>query len=225
MSTFVFFHVGPDLAMPARMVESLRRHNPTAEIVQVTDHDTRTVPGVTWTAPTDGDREYLMLWRTQAFAGLGLTDPAMYMDTDMIVNKPINVELLLDDHHIAACRRSFNRDAMFNIHQRGQDYSEYSGKTLDEVYPILGCCTITASSGAWEAMAESYAALPPKFKRWYGDQEVLRDYVNSLPASWVTYLPESEFACLPEASNVYPRPSITHYKGQRKALLNGVAPA
>ena len=68
MSTFVFFHVGPDLAMPARMVESLRRHNPAAEIVQVTDHDTRTVPGVTWTAPTDGDFEYLMLWRTQAFA-------------------------------------------------------------------------------------------------------------------------------------------------------------
>jgi hypothetical protein len=149
----------------------------------------------------------------------------MYMDTDMIVNKPINVELLLDDHHIAACRRSFNRDAMFNIHQRGQDYSEYAGKTLDEVYPIIGCCTITASSGAWEAMAETYAALPPKFKRWYGDQEVLRDYVNSLPASWVTYLPEFEFACLPEAANVYPRPSITHYKGQRKALLNGVAPA
>ena len=125
----------------------------------------------------------------------------------------------------AACRRSFNRDAMFNIHQRGQDYSEYAGKTLDEVYPILGCCTITASSGAWEAMAETYAALPAKFKRWYGDQEVLRDYVNSLPASWVTYLPEFEFACLPEAANVYPRPSITHYKGQRKALLNGVAPA
>lgn len=219
MSTFVFFHVGPDLAMPARMVESLRKHNPTAEVIQVTDHNTRTVPGVTWTAPTGGDPEFLMLWRTQAFAGLGLTDPALYLDTDMVVNKPLNVELLLGDAHIAPCRRSFHRDAMFNPRQRGQDYSEYAGKTLDEVYPYVGCCTITASSGAWESMAENYEALPPKFKRWYGDQEVLRDYVNSLPSSWVTYLPEAEFACLPEHGHGY----IDHYKGARKSLLNEVA--
>lgn len=221
--TFVFFHVGPDLDMPTRMVASLLAHNPKAEVVQVTDHDTPTVPGVTWTAPTDGDRQFLMQWRTQAFADLGLSDPAMYLDTDMIVHKPIHPSDLLGDAHIAVCRRSFNREAYFNPNQRGQDYSEYTGKTLDQVYPYLGCCTITASCAAWDEMATRYANLPDKFKVWYGDQEVLREYVDSLPSHWVEYLSESDYACLPEFAAKYPRHAITHYKGVRKKLLNGHA--
>ena len=220
--TFVFFHVGPDLDMPARMVASLLAHNPRAEVVQVTDHDTPTVPGVTWTAPTEGDRRFLMLWRTQAFAGLGLTDPAMFLDTDMVINKPLDPENLLGVAQIAVCRRSFNRDAMFNVRQRGQEYTEHAGKTLDEAYPYVGCVTI-CTSGTWEAMAERYEQLPDKFKAWYGDQEVLRDYVDSLPGAWVQYLPESEYACLPEYLHQFPKPAITHYKGHRKALLNGHA--
>ena len=219
MATFVFFHVGADLGMPTRMVESLVRHNPKAEIIQVTDHLTPTVPNVTWVYPTDGDREHLMAWRVQAFANLGLSDPAMYLDTDMVVNKPILPEHVLGDAHIAVCRRSFNRDAVFNPRQRGQDYSEYTGRTLDQVYPYLGCCTITASCAAWDAMAARYAALPDRFKVWYGDQEVLREYVDSLPSHWVEYLPESDYGCLPEYAGKFPHHAITHYKGARKALL------
>lgn len=220
MSTFVFFHVGPHLDFPAHMVASLLRHNPQAEVIQVTDHDTPTIPGVTWTAPTEGDPKMLMEWRTRAFSKLGLSDPAMYLDTDMIVRRPIHPAALLGDAHMAVCRRSFNRDAMFNTRFAGQDYSEYVGKTLDEVYPFLGCATITASSAAWEAMADLFAKLPTKFKIWYGDQEALRDYVGTLPGAWVNYLPERDYACLPEHAHEFPNHHITHYKGQRKGLFN-----
>jgi len=43
---FVFFHVGDDIAMPTAMVFSIRRHNPDATIIQVTDGYTPIVPGV-----------------------------------------------------------------------------------------------------------------------------------------------------------------------------------
>lgn len=219
MSTFVFFHVGTDLSMPTAMVASLKKHNPGAEIIQVTDNATPTVPGVTWSHPTMGDPAHLMLWRTTAFADLRLDQPALYMDTDMLVRKPIHPELLLGGALIAVCRRSFMREAIFNVNQRGQDYSEYAGKTLDEVYPYLGCATITPDAEVWIKLAERYAALPDKFKAWYGDQEVLRDYVNGLSPLFVKKLDEYRYACLPEHFAEFPSPVIAHYKGKRKAQM------
>jgi len=219
MSTFVFFHVGPDLTMPTAMVASLRKHNPGAEIIQVTDHQTPTVPGVTWTHPTAGDPQLLMLWRTKAFAALQLEQPALYMDTDMIVRRPLFPELLLGEAVIAVTRRSFQKDAPFNVKQRGQDYSEHAGKSLDVAYPYIGCCTITPDAGAWEILAEMYDRLEPKFKAWYGDQEVLREYVNQLWPGNVAHLPEHQYACLPEHMDTHTNPVIVHYKGKRKELM------
>jgi hypothetical protein len=174
---------------------------------------------VTWAHPTDGDPQFLMLWRTRAFAELQLQQPALYMDTDMLVRRPIFPAALLGDAVIAVTRRSFQRDAIFNAKQRGQDYSEHAGKTLDVVYPYIGCCTITPDAFAWEQLAEMYERLEPKFKAWYGDQEVLREYVNRLPPFVVTHLPEHQYACLPEHFGQYPNPVIAHYKGNRKAQM------
>jgi hypothetical protein len=222
MSTFVFFHVGDDLEWPTRMVASLRAFNPGAEIIQVTDRVTATVEGVTWAYPTEGDREFLMHWRLAAFARLGLDEPALYLDTDMVVKAPIKPSTLVLDEVCVPCRRSFNRDALFNPRQRGLDFSEYTGKTLDEVYPFVGCATVTRDAGPWEDMAEMFEALPEKFWRWYGDQEVLREYCRQTEVT----LPEYHFACLPEYLKQYPDPAIVHYKGVRKALMPTVtAPA
>jgi hypothetical protein len=212
---FVFFHVGEDIAMPTAMVFSIRRHNPDATIVQVSDERTPAVPGASRVFVTRGSRQYLMQWRTNAFAELGLNEPAMYMDTDMIVRHPLNPAVLLDGV-VAMTRREFNREASFNPNQRGQDYSEYAGKTLDEVYPYVGCCTITADWGVWADLAEMYNVLPDKFRVWYGDQEVLREYAKRVP---VQSLPESYYACLPEFLSQHPDPAIVHYKGARKAMM------
>lgn len=212
---FVFFHVGDDIAMPTAMVFSIRRHNPDAVIVQVTDAATPTVPGVSRRFVTKGDRQFLMQWRTNAFAELKLTEPAMYMDTDMIVRHPIFPASLLEDV-VAMTRRDFNREMVFNPRQRGQDYSEYTGKTLDAVYPYVGCCTITADWGVWADLAEMYNVLPDKFRVWYGDQEVLREYAKRVK---VQDLPESYYACLPEFLGEHPDPAIVHYKGVRKTLM------
>jgi hypothetical protein len=211
---FVFFHVGDDLALPTQMVASVHAHNPGAEVIQVTDGDTPTVPGVTWSFVTEIDRQYLMLARTGAWADLGLDSPALYLDTDMVINAPINVEGALGEGSVAMCRRSYNRDAIFNVRQRGLEFPEYAGRTLDDLYPYVGCCTITQDAGVWADLTELYYALPEKFWRWYGDQEVLREYAKRHP---VVELPESIWAGLPEFGG---RPLITHYKGARKKLLS-----
>jgi len=216
MATFVFFHVGNDLTWPTRMVASIHAHNVGAEVIQVTDHDTPTVEGVTWTVPTTGDPRYLMQWRVDAFASLSLDAPALYMDTDMIVRRPIEPTSLLGWADILMPRRTFNREAIFNIHQRGQSYAEHAGKTLDEVYPYVGCATVTPDSRPWEDMAEMFFALPEHYRVWYGDQEVLREYAKGRR---VGELPEHYYACLPEFLPEHPNPYIVHYKGQRKALF------
>lgn len=218
---FVFFHVGDDIAMPTAMVYSIRRHNPDATIIQISDDLTPAVPGASRVFVSQGNRQFLMQWRTNAFAELGLTEPAMYMDTDMIVRHPINPAAVLEGV-VAMTRRDFNREMVFNPRQRGQDYSEYTGKTLDEVYPYVGCCTITADWGVWADLAEMYNVLPDKFRVWYGDQEVLREYARRVK---VQDLPESYYACLPEFLGEHPDPAIVHYKGARKALMfNGTSP-
>jgi hypothetical protein len=140
------------------------------------------------------------------------------MDTDMLVRRPVHPEMLLGDAVIAVTRRTFMREAIFNVHQRGQDYSEHANKTLDQVYPYIGCGTITPDGAAWAKLAEMYEALPAKYKAWYGDQEVLRDYVNSLPPFVVQHLPEHQYACLPEHFGAF-SPVIAHYKGNRKAQM------
>ena len=216
MATFVFFHVGPDLEWPNRMVASIHAHNPGAEVIQVTDHDTPTAEGVTWTAPTLGDPRYLMQWRVDAFAALGLDAPAIYMDTDMVVHKPLQPDMMLGFADIAMTRRSFNKEASFNVRQRGQDYSEHEGKTLDQVYPFVGCMTVTPNSSAWEDLSEMYQALPDKYRVWYGDQEVLREYAKR---KRVAHLAEHVYACLPEFLPEHPHPLVVHYKGQRKRLI------
>lgn len=217
MATFVFFHVGNDLTMPTAMVASVAAHNPGAEIIQVTDFETPTVPKVTWSYPTRGDKAQLMLWRTMAYAELGLDQPALYMDTDMLMRKQIFPADLLGDADLAVCRRSFGRDLIFNANQRGQDYCEYTGFTLDRVYPYVGCAVITKSYRQWDDMTALYQALPEKFKVWYGDQEVLREYGQ--PPRKVVHLPESQYGCLPEHLAEFPHPSIVHYKGARKAQM------
>ncbi len=216
---FVFFHVGDDIAQPTAMVQSIRQHNPDATIIQVTDDRTPAVPGVSRVFVSQGNRQFLMQWRTNAFAELGLSEPAMYMDTDMIMRHVMSPAALLEGV-VAMTRRTFNREAIFNPRQRGQDYSEYTGKTLDDIYPYVGCCTITVDWGVWADLAEMYNALPDKFRVWYGDQEVLREYAKRVA---VQELPESHYACLPEFLPQCPDPAIMHYKGARKALMPSVA--
>jgi hypothetical protein len=155
---FAFFHVGDDISQPQKMVKSLLRHNPDAFITMYTDYDTPDVMGVTARIECEVDKDNLMYSRVKAYAHkYDGFEPKMYLDTDMIVQGEIVVKDLLEPHKNAAfLRRDFQRDAIFNIEQRGIKFPEYEGKTLDQLYPYVGCAVVADGPGLWEDLLEIY---------------------------------------------------------------------
>lgn len=215
---FVFFHVGDDISYPQKMVKSLLRYNPNANVIMCTDEDTPDVMGVCHRVEFKVDRENLMYSRMKAFAELDFSRPALYIDTDMIFVDRVEVEKLLQNKRASLCRREFGKDAIFNVEQRGIRFDEYEGKTLGELYPYVGCAVATESGYTWHEMLKIYDKLDPKFKKWYGDQEVLREYGKR----WAPpVMPESVIGCLPE--HKHDGAKIIHYKGpSRKQLFEAV---
>lgn len=217
-STFVFFHVGDDVSMPAKLVDSIQKTNPGAEIVMCTDSATPALEGVR-RFECEVDRDRLMVARWKAYAELALDKPAVYLDTDMIVRGFVGAAALLGDKKYVFLSRSFDRMVPFNGQQRGLDFSEHHERPMGLVYPIIGCFIITRSGAEWKSMYEACAAQPDKYQRWYGDQEVLREMLNTLKASEFNLVEESMFACLPEHADRH-SPIIVHYKGNRKNAAN-----
>jgi hypothetical protein len=214
---FVFFHVGDDISYPQKMVKSLLRYNPNANVIMCTDKDTPDVMGITERREFAVDRENLMYSRMESFARLNFAEPALYIDTDMIFVDRVVVGDILGDSEIVMCRREFQREVIFNTEQRGIRFDEYEGKTIDEVYPFVGCVTATNHGAPWQIMLDMYDKLDPKFKKWYGDQEVLKLYAESE----ADMMPESVYGCLPE--HKHDGAKIIHYKGpSRKQLFEAV---
>jgi hypothetical protein len=205
---FVFFHVGNDISYPQKMVKSLLRYNPNANVIMCTDSSTPDVMGICRREEFEVDRENLMYSRMKAFAELNFTRPALYIDTDMIFVDRVEVEELLQNKRVSLCRREFGKDAIFNVEQRGIRFDEYEGKTLDELYPYVGCAVATENSDPWYEMLKIYDSLDSKFKKWYGDQEVLREYGKRY---FPPVMSESVIGCLPE--HKHDGAKIIHYKG------------
>ena len=222
---FVFMHIGDDISAPQKMVKSLLRYNPDANVIMLTDKDTPDVMGITERHDYDLNREELMTSRVKAFAQLNLDVPALYIDTDMIFRDRVVVEDVLNGNGVVMCRREFQGEAMFNIDQRGIRFDEYAGKTIDEVYPFIACATATRDGKPWQEMFEWFDDLDPKYRKWYGDQELLKRYAKEKKRSRkykCSTMPESVYGCLPEFD--IGEAKIMHYKGPtRKQLFEMVS--
>jgi hypothetical protein len=217
---FAFFHVGDDISQPQKMVKSLLRHNFDAFITMYTDKATPDVMGITRRVESEVNREELCYHRVKAYAEspASFTVPVMYLDTDMLVQGEIVVKDLLEPHKdVAFLERTFDRDMGFNIYQRGVEYTEHAGKTMYQTYPYIACTIVTKNPKVWKDLLELYEGLDYRYKRWYGDQEVLRMYAEKYPER-VTKIPESVYGCLPERKGDDAK--ILHYKGpDRKKLF------
>lgn len=213
-ATFVFFHVGDDLSQPTRLVDSIKKTNPDAKVVMCSDAATPALEGVE-RFDFQVDRERLMTSRWKAYKELNLAQPAVYLDTDMVVRGRVDLPALLGDKRFVFCRRTFDLMNPFNGSQRGLDFSEHDQRPVGTVYPILASFVATKSGAEWSELYERCAALPDKYHKWYGDQEALRDAVNSLKAADFNLVDEAVYSCLPEYAEQC-SPFIVHYKGNRK---------
>jgi hypothetical protein len=220
MSIFVFFHVGDDISHPAMLVESILHSNSGSKVIQCTDHISPVVPGVGAVKRLCGDISKLMVFRLKAFSELALTEPAIYLDTDMLVLKKIEIKTLIKDKSALMCERFFHRSAMFNIDFKGLGLVEYQGKTIGDIYPIVACATISKSYVYWSDLTEILAGIDEKFHYWYGDQEAMRLWTKRAHSSSFGFLSEAIYACLPEEKNFANNAKILHFKGAaRKPLM------
>jgi hypothetical protein len=222
VETFVFFHVGNDISYPQKLVSSIRISNPAAEIIMCTDKATPEVVGIDQRIEDEVDRTRLMTERLRMYGMVKLLYPAIYLDTDMLVTKKISPTEMLEDNDIALCQRSFDRDAEFNVEQRGLSFPEYAGKTLMEVYPYLACTIVAKDHTVWDRLLEILRDMDPKYHVWYGDQEALKVIATERRGK-VTMFSESEYGCLPEHIGTADS-KIFHFKGpHRKQMFEDVA--
>lgn len=160
-----------------------------------------------------------MTFRLKAFSEANMNSPAIYLDTDMLVLRPIYPHELVGSARAALCRREFHCDQEFNTSFGGLDLSEYSGMTLEEVYPYIACATVTKSHEFWNECKIILSKLDAKFHKWYGDQEAIKRAQQNNATHYLE-LPESRYACLPDFPEKAREASILHFKGQsRKAAM------
>ena len=216
--TFVFFHVGDDIFQPQKMVSSIRASNPDAKIIMCTDDTTPDVLGVDRKHVAPADRSRLMISRLAGFTTLGLEEPAIYLDTDMLVQDEIDPVAILGDKDAVFCRREFGRDWNIATEINGINISEYEGKTLDQVYPFVACASVTRDAKPWAKMLELLSMLDSKFHIWYGDQEAIKLYATMNPEG-TAGMGESVYGCLPEMINPETPPKIIHFKGSERKKL------
>ncbi len=202
------------------LAQSIRATNPGARIIQCSDHSTQVVPNVTEVHRTPGDSSKLMIYRLNAFARLGLREPALYLDTDMLVLRQISPDALVGSHQAVLCKRSFNLQGPFIGQQRGLDFREYDGRPLGEVYPFVACATVSPNSDFWTELSNILSGLNKKFFEWYGDQEAMKAWCESRETNLYGTFPEAEYGCLPEEREILNRAKILHFKGHhRKAAM------
>ena len=214
-ATFVFFQVG-DTLEPRILVRSIRKVMPDARIIQCSDKDTSRVDGVSELFTVDGDVKNLMTLRLKAFSALGMDGVAVYLDSDMVLLRPLDPGYLLGDADAVVCERSFDRDKGFNASFRNLNWPMYENKTVYEAHPYIACFTITRDSRFWLKAYELLLDMPEIYHYWFGDQEAIKAIVHS-NLFQIKKAPEAVYACLPDKVNpAAPKPRLLHFKGQQR---------
>ena len=218
---FVFFHIG-DVTQPQLLTHSIKKFNPDAKIFFVTDCLTENIVGVTETFRFNFDRDNLMISRLKAFSLLELNEPSIYIDTDVLLVRPIP-EKLFQGNDIFLCNRSYGKD--FFVAQPNSpnltkllDLSEYKNKTFGEIYPFIACFTYASNYNFWSECYKTLLNLDEKFHYWYGDQEALRvlyerNFFN------IGLLDEKIICTLPEYSKPGDGSYSIHFKGPKRKNL------
>jgi hypothetical protein len=208
-----FLHVGQDTTLPRILVRSIRQFNIDAHVTQCTDRTTPDVPGVDAVERLEADTSRLMTFRLRSFAVLQVREPTLFLDTDMVCADRIDAAADVSDVDVSVCVREFNKDGLFNSRFMNMDFSEYEGRTLNEVYPYLACAVIAKNPEFWSLCLNNLIGLPDKFHRWFGDQEAMRNVIAAGGRS-VGALRESRYACPPNAiADPGHRPKFFHFKG------------
>ena len=160
-----------------------------------------------------------MTFRLSAFSKVGVEEPTLFLDSDMICLAPFDPERLLNGAPVAVCGRDFDRNRFFKFQTKQMNMMEHAGKTVAEVYPYLACATLVKNVHFWADCHAECLKLHPQYHNWYGDQEAIRNVISKGRYQF-SEIRESIYACLPEQR--LPNVKLLHFKGaaRKPAMLD-----
>lgn len=236
MVKVAFFHIGADVSLPTLLVRSLKKHNPDAKIVQLTDIISPRVEGTDEVHRFSGQTDNIMLFRMECFAKLETTSPTWFLDTDMICLRSLDMPCPdVPGEVIGVLERKFNLEAKLPRHANGIDLSRYRERPIGKVFPFVGCVVFLWNSTFWTECLQEYHRLDKSLRNWWGDQEAIKrvverkDRLYRLKSLFPFFAPEgraiiklheTDYACLPEFESSIEKPFLLHFKGPRKNLLD-----
>ena len=224
MIDFYFFHVGNESEQPQMLVNSILKTNVNCKIYQLTDQFTPIVKNIDNCYRYDCENsKNIMKFRMEAYARTNLNKNrfSIFLDTDMLVLKKINLSQQFKNSDVVLCQREINAHHYVNLNYNDMDMKEYNGLTMGEVWPFLGCFIAVKDNINLLKMNEIYNELEDKYKYWYGDQTVLKKFALDHP-SLISIVSEKEYSDLPLNSTINPNAKIVHFKGQHKHLMKAV---
>ena len=221
MINFYFFHVGSDVSLPEMLVGSIKISNPKSKIYQITDNDSPEVEQLDGCFRFNGNKENIMKFRMETYASINLKkgENAIFLDTDMLVVRELKEKILFKEKDIVFCQRQFDYENLVNVDYEDLNMLEFKNMKMGQAWPYLGCFLAIRNENPIFRMNEIYNILDEKYKRWYGDQIVLKKFASRF-SNKITFVGENEYACVPRAlfdnknkstsKNVY----ILHFKGK-----------
>ena len=139
MFDFYFFHVGPQIEEPQMLVNSIRKTNVNCKIYQLTDQFTPIIKNVDDCYRYNSqNNKNIMKFRMEAYARANLNKNrfSIFLDTDMLVLKKINLSEQFKNSDVVFCQREINADHKVNIDYNNMNMKEYSGLKMGDVWPF-----------------------------------------------------------------------------------------
>lgn len=166
------------------------------------------------------DTSYLMYSRMLAYEACirTLNEPVTFIDDDMLLLRPFSI----DHFSNTLCTRTFNKNYLLPLNQltaAGElNYPEHQNQTIGGFYPYVGCFLHCTDSTLLRDAISIYNKLDDRYKRWYGDQLVLKEVAAKFSCDFIS---EHIVACLPESIGTINIKLVQalHFKGARKKLI------
>ncbi|MDA9164941.1 hypothetical protein N9O66_03175 [Alphaproteobacteria bacterium] len=216
MIDFYFFHIGDEIDLPKMLVNSILKTNKNSRVFQLTDKITKKIDNTYDCYRFNGDKNSIMKFRMEAYSKTFLNNGrfSIFLDTDMLVLKEINLNKLFGKSDLILCKRELNANLLVNIDFNNMNMKEYEGKTMIEAWPYLGCFIGVKDSKTLIEMNQMYDNLENKYKLWYGDQIILKKYALENPRK-TSFIGENEYACVPVNNKISKQANIIHFKGKK----------
>ena len=225
MTNFIFFYVdiktdflserhrGIERENIDLFIKSIKRHHIDSTIIHCTDLFTETFKDVDIIHRENFDLNHLMFGRVKCFASFAINKSSIYLDPDMLVMKSIPIKLFEEKAEVFLLKRSFDLSDIMPTTFRELEYPDHKNKSLENVYPFIGCFVILKNQNFWIDCLKYYERLDENYKNWFGDQEIFKKLVEENNYKFA-FLDEKSFACPPQHLSGKDRPFIVHFKGK-----------